>query len=151
MSDPFADRPFPRRALIGAAALIGFTLLAAAFARVSGLGTTQFPEAPAVEVRELRFEDRKDGAVAVYDARNEHLVSVLAPGTNGFARGALRGLARERKRQEIGAESPFRLVRWGDGRLSLEDPQTGRRIDLGAFGPTNADVFARLVHASYAQ
>jgi len=151
MSDPFADRPFPRSALIGATVLLGFTLLTAALGRVSGFGTTQFLDVPAVEVRELRFEDRNDGGVAVYDAGNEHLVEVLAPGTNGFARGALRGLARERKRLAIGAEAPFRLVRWSDGRLSLEDPETGRRIDLGAFGPTNAGVFARLVHASNAQ
>ena len=63
---------------------------------------------------------------------------VVAPGTNGFLRGVLRGLARERKLERSAIEPPFRLTRWADGRLSLEDPATGRRIDdLEAFGPTN--------------
>ena len=44
-------------------------------------------------------------------------------------------------------DPPFRLARWSDGRLTLEDPTTGRRIELGAFGPTNAEVFAELMQA----
>ena len=83
-----------------------------------------------------------DGVVLV-----PYQLAVLAPGTNGFARGVLRGLARERRRSDIGMEPPFRLARWSDGRLTLEDPTTGRRIELGAFGPTNAEVFAALMLA----
>jgi len=145
VSDPFGDRPFPRGALAGAALLVVFALIAAAVGRLSGIGTVRLASPAPVAVLELRFEDRADGGVAVYAARDGRLVDVLAPGTNGFARGALRGLARDRKRQGIGAEPPFRLTRWADGRLSLEDPATGRRIDLEAFGPTNAAAFARLM------
>jgi putative photosynthetic complex assembly protein len=72
-------------------------------------------------------------------------VALLAPGTNGFIRGVLRGLARERRQHNVGAEPPFRLTRWDNGHLSLEDPQTGRRIELGSFGPTNAEAFSRLL------
>ena len=72
-------------------------------------------------------------------------VTVLAPGSNGFIRGVLRGLVRERKRRGIGAETPFRLSYLTDGRLLLADPATGRVIDLGAFGPTNTAAFARLL------
>ncbi|MBL8672024.1 MAG: hypothetical protein JNK11_15295 [Alphaproteobacteria bacterium] len=147
MSDHFSDRPFPRGALIGAAALIGFALTAAAVGRAAGVGTTSLPDAPEQSARDLRFADRDDGAVAVYEATSGSLVAVIEPGTNGFARGVLRGLARERKRQDIEAAPPFRLTRWADGRLSIEDPQTGRRIDLGAFGPTNIETFARLMAA----
>jgi putative photosynthetic complex assembly protein len=75
------------------------------------------------------------------------VVDVLPPGTNGFVRGVLRGLARERRRQEIGQQPPFRLTLWDDGRLSLEDETTGRRIELEAFGPTNLAAFARLLAA----
>ena len=60
----------------------------------------------------------------------------------------MRGLVRDRKRQDLGAEAPFRLTRWADGRLSLQDEATGRSIDLGAFGPTNAAVFAHLMTGS---
>jgi len=148
MSDPFRDRPFPRGALIGAAALIVFTLCAALVGRVTGLGMTQSAPGNVVDARDLRFEDRADGAVVVLDARADRVVEVLPPGTNGFARGVLRSLARERRSHAIGAEPPFRLTRFTDGRLSLEDLATGRRIDLEAFGPTNAGVFARLVGES---
>ena len=67
------------------------------------------------------------------------------PGSNGFLRATLRGLARERKRHEGGPEIPFRLTAWSNGRLTLADPATGRTVDLAAFGPTNAEVFGRLL------
>ncbi|HTO46294.1 MAG TPA: photosynthetic complex assembly protein PuhC [Burkholderiales bacterium] len=145
MSDPFADRPFPRGALLGAAALVALTIALAATSRWSGFGTTQLPESAAVTVRDLRFDDRADGAVVVHDAHTGELVEVVQPGTNGFLRGALRGLARERRARGIGSEPPFRLAAGADGRLTLEDPSTGRRIALEAFGPTNAGAFARLL------
>jgi putative photosynthetic complex assembly protein len=138
--------PFPRGALLGAAALVGLALVATGFARLSGIGTTHPPEAGPITSRDLRFEDRADGAVAVYDAENDKVVDVLAPGTNGFVRGVLRGLARDRKLQKIGTEPPFRLTRWDDGRLSIEDSVTHQRIELGSFGPTNAAAFARLLY-----
>ncbi|UEM22862.1 hypothetical protein JL100_009000 [Skermanella mucosa] len=142
-----ADPVFPRGALIGAAALLAFTVSAATVARVSGLGTVQMPEAASVESRQLRFEDRTDGSIAITDARTGRIAGVVEPGTNGFVRGALRGLARERKRQGVGIEPPFVLTRWADGRLSLDDPATGRVINLEAFGPTNAEAFANMLNA----
>ena len=39
----------------------------------------------------------------------------------------------------------FRMTGRADGKLTLEDPATGRRVDLGSFGPTNAAVFAGLM------
>ena len=58
-------------------------------------------------------------------------------------RATMRGLARERIRSGIGSETPFKLTRWSDGTLSLLDETSGRRIDLDAFGPTNAGAFAQ--------
>ena len=136
---------FPRGVLICAAALIVFTISAAATARWSGLGATKEPEVAASQVRELRFEDRNDGAVVIYQASDGQLVDVLAPGTNGFVRIVMRILARERKLNDQGRDTPFRLVRWADGRLSIEDPTTRRRIDLGAFGAVNTQAFAQLM------
>jgi putative photosynthetic complex assembly protein len=74
-------------------------------------------------------------------------LAVLDPGTNGFVRGVLRGLARERRRQGLGSEIPFHLAQRADGRLTLVDPATERVIDLKAFGPTNTQAFARLLEA----
>jgi putative photosynthetic complex assembly protein len=136
---------FPRGALYGAAALVGLALVTTTVARLSGIGTTHAPVAAAVESRDLRFEDRRDGTVAVYDVASGRVIDEISSGTNGFLRGVLRGLARDRKLQHIGTEPPFRLTRWDDGRLSIEDMATQHRIELVSFGPTNAAAFARLL------
>lgn len=140
------DKPFPKVPLVGAGLLVGCTLLAAAAGRM-GAADPGPPPAAAVAARELRFEDRPDGAIAVLDAAGGAPVAVAEPGTNGFMRGALRGLVRERKRRDLGPEAPFRLTAWADGRLTLDDTATSRRLELEAFGPTNAAVFARLLTA----
>jgi putative photosynthetic complex assembly protein len=117
---------------------------------VGVIGSESAPAVEAVISRDLRFKDRADGAVAVHEAGDDRLVAVLPPGGDGFIRGTMRGLARERRQREIGAEPPFRLTRWDNGRLSLEDVGTGRRINLEAFGPTNVQAFARLLTAEAA-
>lgn len=136
----------PRPAIMGAAGLVIVTILAAAGARLTGMGTVEVPPSTAVESRELAFADAADGSVVVRDAAGE-VLHVVAPGTNGFLRGVLRGLARERKLSGIGQGPPFLLTRWADGRLTLEDPETGRRLYLGPFGSDNVQVFVQLLHA----
>ena len=107
-------------------------------------GTLFTPEPTPLETRELVFKDRGDGAVVVEDAGTRAVVAVLPPGGSGFVRGTLRALARERRQNGVGQEPPFTLIRGTDGKLTLQDPETGRRLDLGAFGPTNAGAFAQL-------
>jgi putative photosynthetic complex assembly protein len=142
-----ATLQLPRKILFAAAALAVFTIAAAGTARWSGLGATREPSAAPNQVRELRFEDREDGAVAIYQAADGKLVDVLPAGTNGFVRIVMRSLARERRQSGHDRETPFRLVRWADGRLSVQDPSTRRHIDLGAFGAANTQAFARLMLA----
>ena len=77
--------------------------------------------------------------------RPDSPVAVLPSGEGGFVRGVLRGLARERRAHDIGSQPPFVLTRWSNGLLSLEDPETGRRVDLNAFGHTNKGAFARFL------
>jgi putative photosynthetic complex assembly protein len=137
----------PRFALVTAAVLVLGTTILAGVAKRTGYGTTHVPASTAVQVRHLRFADRSDGAVEVWDADAGQVISMFAPGTNAFARATLRGLARERKRESQGAEVPFVLTRWADGRLSLDDPTTTRHIDLEVFGPTNTAAFANLMMA----
>jgi len=95
--------------------------------------------------RDLRFNDREDGAVVVTDARTEQTVDVLT-GEQGFIRSTMRGLARARHSEGLGPAAPFRLTAWTDGRLTLDDATTGRHLELQAFGPLNAVVFARLLN-----
>jgi putative photosynthetic complex assembly protein len=114
--------------------------------RLSG-ATISVPDAPVVATRDLRFIDRVDGSIAIIDASDGRVVDEVV-GQSGFVRGTLRGLARERKRQSIGPEQPFTLVAHADGRLTLMDKATGRRVDLESFGPTNAGQFAHILTAA---
>lgn len=145
MSDPFHGKPFPRGPLIASALLISAVIVAVAAVRVTGIGASHVVDAPATSERALQFQDRDDGSIVVIDARTGATIETLEPGTNGFLRSTLRGLVRERKRQGLGPEQPFQLVAHTDGRLTLIDPATGRRVDLEAFGPTNVATFAHLL------
>lgn len=137
----------PRVPLYAAFALVIITVLLVGIARIGGVGQLRTPQTAVTAERMLLFADRADGAVLVTDGRTGELLETVEPGTNGFLRGTIRGLARERKRSGIGPADPFRLTSRADGRLLLEDPTTGRLIDLGAFGPVNAAVFTRMLAA----
>jgi putative photosynthetic complex assembly protein len=137
----------PRAIGLGAAALVGFALLASSAAKLTDVGTVHIPRGASVETLQLRFEDQTDGGVAVRDASDNSIIYVVAPGTNGFIRATLRGLTRERIRSGVGSQTPFALIHWSDGTMSLEDSTTGRKVALEAFGPTNAQAFARLFAA----
>ena len=76
------------------------------------------------------------------------MIYTIAPETNGFMRATLRGLVRARKLADVGDATPFMLTRWDDGRMTLDDTTTGRKVALEAFGPTNAGAFAQLFLAS---
>lgn len=103
-------------------------------------------EQPASE-RLVRFEDASDGSVVIRDAQNMQVLARFPVAEGGFVRGSIRALARERRQEGQGREAPFRLAAWSDGQLTLDDAATGRRIDLTAFGATNAGVFSRLLTA----
>jgi putative photosynthetic complex assembly protein len=135
----------PRAPLFALGVLVIGSVVAVAAARLTGVGVQHQPEAAPVAVREFRFEDRPDGSIVVLDASGLQRIDTVAPGTNGFLRGTMRGLARERMRQGVSPALPFRMVGRADGKLTLEDPGTGRRVDLGSFGPTNAAVFAQIM------
>jgi putative photosynthetic complex assembly protein len=137
-----AAATFPRLPLTGAVALVALALASVGAARLIGIQpTTMHFESPTAS-RLLRFEDRRDGSVGVIDAATSRDVAVAKPGTNGFLRGALRGLMRERRRAGILQAEPFKLERFATGQIVLTDMATGDVIALNAFGPTNAAVFA---------
>ncbi len=142
------NRSLPRGAVIGVVGLVAVSILMVAIARLTGYEPARPPPSAVIQRSKLQFKDRADGAVLVYENDTDRLVDVLQPGTNGFVRGVLRGLVRERRAQAVGPVPPFTLTRWSDGRLSLDDPATGRHIDLEVFGPTNAGAFADILIAS---
>ena len=134
---------FPRWVLWTTACLLAFTLGAVALVRITGNGPDQLAAA-SISERLLRFEDSVGGGVAVIDGETGKLLTTVT-GEQGFFRGAIRALARDRTARKIGGEQPFKLISRTDGRLTLFDPVSGQRIDLESFGPTNAAVFAQFL------
>jgi len=147
MGDHHHEQTVPRGALIGAAVLLSATLALAAGARRAHLAEHPAAAPAAIESLEVRFEDRPDGTLAVLDAATGREVSTVPPGTNGFIRGVLRGMFRGRKLDSMDRNAEFRLARAADGRLTLDDPETGRHVDLDSFGPTNSAAFGNLLAA----
>ena len=141
----------PRALLLGALALVMVTIMGSGFARITDIGASRMPASTAVATLLLRFDDLDDGGVAVRNAADGSLLYKVEPGTNGFIRATMRGLARERMRSGVGAAEPFKLTRWNDGTISLQDETSGRRLDLDAFGPTNAGAFAQFFTAQEPQ
>jgi len=105
---------------------------------------TREADAQAVITKQLRFEDRSDGSIAVISASDGRVVKVIE-GEAGFVRGILRAMARERRIKEVNQTIPFELIARADGRLTLLDPATGNRIDLESFGKDNVIEFAVLL------
>ncbi len=146
---PLAPDSFPRWVLLCAGGVIAFSLIGVGLVRITGNGPDQKPQ-PGTMERALRFVDQPDGGIAVIDGRTGELVRSFQ-GEQGFLRGTLRALARERKARGLGSEQPFQLIARTDGGLTLFDPVTHQRVDLESFGPTNAGAFAPLLTAGPAQ
>jgi putative photosynthetic complex assembly protein len=137
----------PRGVLIGAAILIAFAFSITLFGRSTDTGALHMPAAQPYQTLRLHFADQTDGGVAISDASDGQVLMTIKPGTNGFLRSMMRGFAHDRSRDGIGAETPFALTRWSDGTLSVTDQETGRRVDLDAFGPNQVEIFASLFAA----
>jgi putative photosynthetic complex assembly protein len=133
-------------AKLPALAVVGMITLGLAGAIAGRItGPSSEPErGQAIAARDLRFEDRADGAVLIFDGRSTTPFEVVE-GQNGFLRATLRGLARTRRSEGFDSAKPFHLTAWSDGRLTLDDPATGRQVDLEAFGHSNAEVFAHFL------
>jgi putative photosynthetic complex assembly protein len=134
---------FPKWILYFAGGIIAFSLISVALIRITGNGPDQIAAA-AISERLLRFDDMLDGGVSVTDGVTGARVAELH-GEQGFVRGALRALTRERHSRQIGSKQPFKLTARVDGRLTLTDPSTGQRVDLESFGPTNSGEFLRFL------
>jgi putative photosynthetic complex assembly protein len=129
-------------ALIAVGGLAALILFVADFVDSGKL--TREADAQAVITKQLRFEDRSNGSIAVVSASDGRIVKVIE-GEAGFVRGILRAMARERRIKEVNQTIPFELIARADGRLTLLDPATGNRIDLESFGKDNVIEFAVLL------
>ena len=140
-----ANNGMPGRHALTGWIFVGFlssVFLVVALLRGQGMEIPQ-DHSPVSWQRTLRFEDRPNGDVAVMDGKSAVEITRYS-GEQGFVRGILRTLARERMRRGIGSGPTFELIGHTDGRLTLLDPSTGQRINLESFGPTNMSSFAKL-------
>lgn len=142
-----ADMVISRPALLAAASLALFALAVAVVSTVFGLKAPTVVEAPAVAERMLVFEQLDAGEVRVVDAETGAELAHLAEAESGFVLNVLRGFGYARRREGVAADAPYRLVRHGPQRISMEDPSTGRRFRLHAHGQLNMAVFQPLVPA----
>jgi putative photosynthetic complex assembly protein len=142
----------PRPLLMAAAAVAILAIALAAGARLTGAGHIPPPAGVVAEQRDLRFEDASDGSVlvrAVGDGGTVRDVAVLRPGQLMFVRSTLRALVRERRLGgRVDQDAPFRVTRYRDGRLTLDDPATAQHLELAAYGPANAAAFGQLLDAA---
>lgn len=149
------DRPFPRSALLGASGLVLMTVLGVGLHQhlkfSAGPQPAQMADAsPVVAARSLKFVDGGGGVtafggkVSVYDGvSGDHVVELVQ--SDGFIRAVLNSLAYERTKRNLTADTVFTLSAHADGRLILEDPITGKAVNLGAFGAANRDVFRKFL------
>lgn len=138
-----AQNFIPRGTIPLVGAIVGFSLVVITTAVLMDDSAAR-PVVPenATEVSLLTFADSPDGGIVV---RSETGEFVLPSEYNGFVRGVLRALARERRKLDVGPEEPFALSRDAAGNFYIGDPATGERIDLRAFGRDNAVAFVALL------
>ena len=138
----------PRSVLVGAGLLILATILLAWSARLTGAGRTVLPAPDAgAYTREIAFQTADDGDLKVLDVSSRRVIAAYRPGEGGFVRGSLRALRYERERRGLAFDgAPYRLVEWRNGRLTLDDPETGYHVELNAFGADNVAAYRTLLH-----
>ena len=135
----------PKPALRVAVAMVALVFTLAILSSQFGLFKSPDVYENPVAQRALSFADASDGGILVKDGSTGEIALTLPPGTNGFLRGALRAMADRRRVAQKSADAPFLLTAWGDGRISIEDPETGERIAVSSFGPTQVKSFVALL------
>jgi putative photosynthetic complex assembly protein len=125
-----------------AVVMLGGALLTATVARLTGYAAQGTP--PELAQLPLNFADLADGGVAVRNATTGALLETIPARDDGFLRMTMRLLAGARARENITAPAPFVLTEFLGGRMQLADPQTGLKIELEAFGPSNIAEYAGL-------
>ncbi len=134
----------PRPMLWACAAIVLAALSFTTFAVVTDRPAVGTP-APAAAVAERWLTVENTGAQSVL-VRDPSGAVVLHLEHGGFIAVVQNGLARARHVRGADQAAPVRLVEYANGRLALEDPQTGWSVELGAFGDKNRAVWAALLN-----
>ena len=142
--------------LMGGIVLISLLLVISV--RLGFFERTSIPEASRAEAgvaatayRTLRFFDEPDGTVRTEDGETGEVLGRFGPGEGGFIRASVRALVHQRRIRGEGPAVAFELTEWENGALTLNDPVTGRSIEVSSFGPDNRAIFAGMLPAKEAR
>jgi putative photosynthetic complex assembly protein len=133
----------PRILLRAMAALALLALALASFAVVTDRPLEAQPQGGEV-LRDLWVVlEGHDAQAVTVRAADGSVLSDMAHG--GFVTVVQNGLATERKKHGVDPLNPVRIVEYTNGRLAIEDPDTGWSVELYAFGKDNKAAFERLL------
>ena len=126
------------------AALALGSVLLASYAVLSGREPAGQPEAaPVVAERPIVIQGTGDKMAVKVMTPDGRVLFESANG--GFVSVVEIGLSRARTVHRVEGNPPVRLVKYENGRLSLQDDATGWSTELQAFGPDNRASFERLL------
>lgn len=132
----------PRAFLLGAGSAILAAMITVGVVVWNKPAPQPETEIPRVSLT-VRFIEQPDGALSVVDQTTGREMDRIGEGQNGFLTTMLRVIRRDIERTPEVISMPFRIEAWQDNRITLTDSATERKIDLLAFGPTNAEIFVR--------
>lgn len=94
-----------------------------------------------VDTRSIKFNDDANGDVWVSDAVTGEELGRYPQGDGGFVRATARAMATARQQSGFDATVPFELIAWDNGAMTLRDTQTGRSVELHAFGAKTHEIY----------
>lgn len=140
-----SDNPemIPRVLLRGMLGLVLATLAVVTFSVVTGRDHVGVPKpSTVVQQREIILQGHSAQAVTVLNTDGTVMLDLPH---GGFVTVIQSGLATERRKHGVDPLLPVRLVRYENGRLTIEDDHTGWSAELYAFGADNTAAFERLM------
>ena len=136
----------PIRLLQAVGALLLFTLLVVGYSRLSDMPLLGVPDAsPVVKELVLDFEKKEDGSIVILNEEGIEMINSKV-GSKGFISVVHDGFSYERKKKNIMANTPVKLVLHEDGRLTIVDESSSWDMHLNSFGAMNVAVFGQLIN-----
>lgn len=140
-----SDTPemIPKRLLQAMLALVLATVALVGYSALTGRDHVGVPQpSTIVSERQIILEGHSAQAVTVYNADKSVLLDLPH---GGFVTVIQSGLQTNRRKHGIDPLLPVRLVKYKNGRLTIEDDLTGWSAELYAFGADNRAAFERLL------
>lgn len=140
-----SDNPemIPKVLLRGMLGLVLATLAVVTFSVLTDRDHVGVPKpSTVVQQREIVLQGHSAQAVTVLNTDGTVMLDLPH---GGFVTVIQSGLATERRKHGVDPLLPVRLVRYENGRLTIEDDHTGWSAELYAFGADNTAAFERLM------